>query len=214
MDEVDQVALTDAQKVSILPLLKQEDEAALHGRPVIVELSLLEDGEQLLKGQLLLLATYRPLDRVEQLGLHLGLLKLLAYDELHLLLLVGAEVDDLALYLLHHEEHDLHGLSRARLVNENAAGVLGQLALVIANGLAVLLVKEARKVQRSHLCHTQLLDRSFLSLAEGELGLRTVVTPVEEVLDRVVPNKVDLARVPQASQAFLYVRAVRIDFLG
>ena len=74
MDEVDQIALLDAQKVTILALFEQKDETALHRCPVIVELRLLEDSKQLLKSQLFLSSIDCPLDRVQQLGLHLGLL--------------------------------------------------------------------------------------------------------------------------------------------
>ena len=55
MDEADQITLTNAQKATILSLLEQEDEAALHRRLVEVQPSLLEDEAESFKAQLILL---------------------------------------------------------------------------------------------------------------------------------------------------------------
>ena len=122
MDEVDQVTLTDAQKIAILTFFEKEYEATLHRSPIKVESGILKDLTQLLESQLvfpLILA----LHLVEQFGFHLCFLELLSYDKLHLLLFICAEIDYLALHLLDDKEHYFHCLGLSLLVNEDTARI-------------------------------------------------------------------------------------------
>ena len=138
MDEADQITLANAQKATILSLLEQEDEAALHRRLVEVQPSLLEDEAESFKAQLILpLVVSR--EHVQEVALVLWLLQLLSDDKLHFLLLLGAEIHDASLDLLHDEKHDLHSLSRSRLVNEySSCGAC--ISFIVGDRLPVLLV--------------------------------------------------------------------------
>jgi len=152
------------------------------------------------------------LNHIEKLGLILHVLQALTNDQFHFVFFLGAEENQLLLDLGLDKHHNFEAWHASLvLIHPNE---IVRCLIVFRDSLDTLLFnEESCEIKSGKLGHFELCHGCLFDFSDGYLDLHPVVITEEEILDRVVPDKLDLEGVEEASETFLDVGALSSELL-